>query len=146
MTKRQDEAQAAFPPTPEMGARMINDSSLVTEYARDTGKPVPPYIWYRRVLPGRGYQPAAWQVIRPGFRTDPDGYWRDHGHKTFTVYSRDDRIAKGEEAKEWASKQYGIAEWKKTTRLQTHGALFPAYVVDWIETKIKEHKARERSQ
>jgi hypothetical protein len=55
---------------------------------------------------GRAYQPAAWQVIRPGFRTDPNGYWRDYGHKTFNVYGREQKEAKRLEAIAWASERY----------------------------------------
>jgi hypothetical protein len=72
------------------------------------------YVTYRPQKTGRAYQSAAWQVVRPGYRTDPGGHWRDVGHKTFSVYRRDQKAAQLDAAKAWADAQFGVTEWAKT--------------------------------
>lgn len=72
------------------------------------------FISYRPQDTGRAYQSAAWQVIRPGFKTDPEGHWRDYGHKTFMVHGRENRQGQLDEAIKWANgRYYGDIEWVK---------------------------------
>ena len=71
------------------------------------------YVSYRPAEYGRASNSAAWQVVHIGYLTDPKGHWRDNGHKTFTVYRREEKEAKLKEAIAWASKRYGIKEWER---------------------------------
>jgi hypothetical protein len=93
---------------PAQGPQLVQPRA----YARDHGAPGV-YIDYRPYQGGRASQSAAWQVVRPGFKTDPNGHWRDYGHKTFTVYVTEEKEARLAEAIEWATKRYGITEWVK---------------------------------
>jgi len=131
-TKRQLEAQTVFP-------QMINDWGLLVAYAAaHPDQPMPVAIVYRAQSTGRSYQSAAWQVIRPGYKTNPDGHWRDNGHQTFTIFRpSEQRAAQLDEAMNWARERYGVVVWKRTNRLRTRGAYFPAAVVDWFEAQIK---------
>lgn len=76
------------------------------------------FISYSPQITGRAYQSARWQVISPGRKTDPDGHYRDNGHKTFSVNSF---AGKGTHSKikeqqrlaaiAWATEKYGIDDW-----------------------------------
>lgn len=72
------------------------------------------YISYCPQLLGRGGRSAHWGVYRAGYQTDRNAPWYDYGNKVFTVWGRQDKAAKLEEAKAWASKKYKIKEWAKT--------------------------------
>jgi hypothetical protein len=63
---------------------------------------------------GRGGHGAYWQVIKPGFKTDPDGPWYCHGHKTFSLWKREEKEAKRLEAIAWASFVFKVeGEWER---------------------------------
>jgi hypothetical protein len=54
---------------------------------------------------------ARYQVVRRGYRTDPNAHWHDNGHKTFSYYGgaqyKREALA---QAKAWAKDRYGIPE------------------------------------
>ena len=89
-------------------ARIINDHDLAKVIQALGGFGV--FVGYRPQETGRVYTPAAWRVIRPGFRTDPKGHWSDHGHKTFDVRNpvREYKDPVRLEAIGWASKRYQL--------------------------------------
>ncbi len=62
---------------------------------------------------GRTPFPSRWQVIRPGYKTDPNASWYDHGRKTFTHSGGDSKKAAFAEAQAWAGNRYGIKNWKR---------------------------------
>lgn len=93
------------------------------------------YLDYRPQQPGRGFVTAAWQVIRPGFKTDPNAHWQDRGHKTFTVGIGGNRAEAEARARTWAGERYGITEWVKVPGLR--GALFPAGDAQIIRDALK---------
>lgn len=101
-----------------------------------------PFIAYR---PQEGVFGSRWQVVRPGFKTDPSAHWSDHGYKTFTVFGQDGatharkkELARGE-AEEWASERYGINEWKKDP--------FGSYgEASFIDARIRELKTAVKAQ
>lgn len=66
----------------------------------------------RQTTFGRSPIPSAWKVIRPGYKTDPEG-WHYDGHKAFSYAERDGSKQAFEEAKAWASERYGVREWKR---------------------------------
>lgn len=126
---------------------VVNSYDLIRAYAEATGTEVLPYIAYRRQVTGRGYKSAAWQIHRPGFKTDdgPNPHWRDYGNKTFNVFSRDQKQPQLEAAKAWVAERYGITEWAPTAKARTtSGDVFPAQVVEWFHAEIKR-KLAERS-
>lgn len=140
--QRRAETAATFPREEGGGARMHSGYDLAREYARAL-RTVGVYISYRPQANGRAYHPAAWQIIRPGFSTDPDGHWRDDGHKTFTVYApaTAEKQAKLEEAKAWVGEKYGYREWERTNRIEyATGDWFPAPVIAWLEHAIADWK------
>ena len=61
----------------------------------------------------RSYQSPQFQIIRPGYQTDPDSPWYNNGNKTFLVFGKT-KPETLEEAKKWASERYEIKEWEKT--------------------------------
>lgn len=120
---------------------LVNDYDLLSAYARTTGLPVPAMVSYRRAQTGRAYHPAAWQVIRPGYRTDPAGHWRDGYHRTFPVVTATDKKSQLTAAQRWAEWRYydGAAPgWARTTRLATRGTYHPAIVLQWLEESLAE--------
>lgn len=93
------------------------------------------YITYRT---SDRWTSSAWQVVRPGYQTDPDGHWKDYGHKTFIVNDRPghDKQAALDEAVQWCEKRYGYnGEWDKVTGLP--GAWFPRFVADYLKSEIR---------
>lgn len=94
------------------------------------------YVTYRPEQRGRVYTFAAWQVVRPGYKTDPGGHWMDHGHKTFGVRSVQERSAVLEEALEWASRRYGVTDWEKIPGIR--GTYFPAGDARIIRDALQE--------
>lgn len=95
------------------------------------------YISYRPADNGRSYQPAAWQVVdASGKKTDPGGYWRDYGHKTFRVTGRDNRGPQLEAAKQWVAEHYGIEEWARIPGLP--GDHFPVQTVEAVKAALSE--------
>lgn len=128
--ERKEEAQA-------LG--FTNDHDVLKAYGSAVGATHSAIcVSYTPANNGRGGRSAHWQVWSPFFKTDdPNGYWRDHGSKTFMVYSRDTKQAALEEALAWAEFKYGVTEWKKTNRLFTTGTYFPAEVIDWLESYVK---------
>jgi len=71
------------------------------------------YVAYTPQITGRMSRSAKWQVIKPGFKTDPDGHWTHDGHKTFSVSRREDKEGNRLAALAWASEQFSIKEWEK---------------------------------
>lgn len=104
---------------------------LTMRYSNETGL-TGVYLSYRTAQKGRWFRSAAWQVIRPGYRTDPEAHWTDHGHKTFDVFRPGDqkgtRLA---EAQEWAGARYGVTEWVKIPGFP--GDVFPAEIAAWYK-------------
>lgn len=140
IAQKRAEVALAFPRIPGRGARMFNAHSLCREYAEATGNPVPVYVGYRTQESGRAYQSAAWQVHRPGYKTDPEGHWRDYGDKTFNVFApmTVEKATKLEEAKAWASERYGVTAWARTDRIAgATDCWFPVEVVEWLESEIR---------
>lgn len=66
------------------------------------------YLYYINP-PYRDPAPRRTQVVRVGYRNDPNGAWWDHGSKSF-VGPRKESLPK---AIEWAKKHYGIKEFKR---------------------------------
>jgi hypothetical protein len=59
-------------------------------------------------------------VCRPGFQTNPnDKRWFNYGNKVFPLSSYAGSVAERRrlalrDAQEWASKEFGVAKWKRT--------------------------------
>lgn len=85
-----------------------NDSQLI-------GNDKQPYIAYRKADYSRGgHGSPAWQVITPGYRTDPDGAYRDGYWKTFRGATHSEQDPQLAAARKWAEEQYHVFTWVKT--------------------------------
>lgn len=129
---------------------LVNVHDLLLAYAYDTGQPVPPAVCYRQQMTGlHASQSAAWQVIKPGVRTNPHGHWMDQYQKTFIIHSRDERRARLNDALAWAAQQYDVREyvrpdgevswaWRRVQRAQLRisGDYVPAAVIEWLERRL----------
>lgn len=90
-------------------AGFVNDHDLATAAA--TLGLVGVFVDYRPPEDGRITIAAAWQVIRPGFQTDPKAHWSDYGRKTFTIpwgQVREQKDSMRSEAIAWASQRYRL--------------------------------------
>ena len=108
----------------------------VIEYAKARGIGPGVFLDYRAQDLGRGGNSAAWQVFRPGYRTDPTTSIHDQYRKTFKTFSYDhSRKATCDAAKAWAGSRYGITEWGTVPGLP--GTVFPKAVADLIKADLK---------
>jgi hypothetical protein len=93
-------------------AKVYNDHDLIGNTKNKV-----PYISYRNAV-ARSMISAAWLVVSPGYRTDPDGSYRDGFNKVFPVTgdvrARVNRDTAQQAAKVWAEKRYGVTHWVKT--------------------------------
>lgn len=103
------------------------------------------FVHYASNEYGRITRGARWIVCRPGYQTDPDAHWMDHGCKVFTTFG-----AKGDSHKEkkesafhaaieWVTNRYGIGIWKRTP----FGSWMDA---EFVKTRIAELKAKLKAQ
>ena len=72
------------------------------------------YVDYRPAERGHWEQWAAWQVVHVGFQSDPNGFWRDTGHKTFEAARRAESALQLAAAQAWAAERYHIAAWERS--------------------------------
>jgi len=87
--------------------RIFNSHNL----ARIAGSKL--YIGYSPAEYGRASHCASWDVVGINFKTDPSGAWYNYGHKSFSMYSREDKASQLEKAMQWVKENYGIAEWER---------------------------------
>jgi hypothetical protein len=69
------------------------------------------YISFRANQGSRDVLPSRWNVRKPG--TSLSDAWYDNGCKSFGGSGRKGAAAGLEEAKKWASKEFGIKEWAR---------------------------------
>lgn len=102
------------------------------------------FISYVPEETGRSYRAAGWNVCGIGFKTDPDGWWGNHGAKTFDVHAfrtyemthHEAKAAAFEAAKAWCVEKYGLTEWVK----DPFGGYQTPDVIERMEKAIKEVK------
>lgn len=95
---------------------------------------------YRQPTGGRGSISAAWQVCRPGWKTNPKGHWQDYGHQTFHIHHvREDKPVVLEKARAWAIERYGDQGWAKLPGM-TGSDLFPADLVAFWADQVAAAK------
>lgn len=115
--------------------RILNTQQLVREYAAATGRPGV-YVSYQGRFNERSPIGPRWQVVRPGFKTDPAAGWYDYGCKSFpcTGYGRfaPERIA----AIGWASERYRypISDWADSPLSAQESV--PGAVVAWARQLV----------
>ena len=99
---------------PQLRALLHQRHKIVNDYGLIGNQNKIPFITYRP-MSTRPYYSAGWQVITPGFRSDPDGSYHDGFHKTFRVENANvQKKSKLAEAQAWASQNYGVNDWVKT--------------------------------
>lgn len=84
---------------------------------------------------GRASRSAAWQVVRPGSKTDPEAHWQDYGNKTFTIGYRYTDAEALAAARAWAEDRYQITAWAKIPGLPR--AEFPAGDAALVKAALK---------
>lgn len=121
---------------------IINEWDLGKRYAAAMHEEVPPIVVYRPTQQGRAYQSAAWQILRPGFKTDARGHWTNNWMKTFDVYALEEREAQRLAAIAWATEQYHITEWAKSPITLSRGprSWIPLKVAQWADQLLKARK------
>jgi len=72
------------------------------------------FIDYYPAMTGLGSRSAKWVVIKGNEKTDLNAAWYDNGHKTFTVFRREEKAGQLTAAIKWATKKYGIKKWAST--------------------------------
>lgn len=93
------------------------------------------YISFSPSQTGRGAMSARYQVVRIGYRTDPNAHFLDNGHKTFSAGIRKEQALR--DAMEWADKRYGKREWLR----DPYGNYQDARVIPLLWEKIRAQKA-----
>lgn len=111
----------------------IGNPVEAVQYAANRGVGPSVYVHYRSATPHARIWPA-WQVLRPGYKTDRSNL-ATMDYQQWTLGVHGDRAARLEEAKAWASARYGIAEWGTIPGLP--GEYFPKAVADLIKTDLK---------
>lgn len=99
--------------------------------ARNVGPGV--FVHYRSQEPHARIW-SAWQVLRPGYTTDPANLSTvDHRQKTFGVHGNRAEVL--DTAKAWAGNRYGVTEWATIPGLP--GEVFPKPVADLVKADLK---------
>lgn len=83
---------------------IFNDHNLLVRFGKH-GQNVG--ISYSPTDNSRGGTYAHTSVYRPGFKTDPNAHWQDHGCKTFN----DKAAVSIPQAIAWATERYKIDKW-----------------------------------
>lgn len=108
------------------------------------------YVAYNPPNYGRGGRGASWQVMRPGFKTNPDEPWYNYGNKTFGIWRHREKDERRLEALEWATKKYGrdglnilpietISEWERSP----WGDWYPKGTFERLARNMQEKKVDE---
>ena len=108
--------------------KIFNTWELLKAFG-DKGKDIS--VQYYSAVP-RSVRCASTQVWSPSFNTDPDTAWYDYQKKTFSGTRKESF----EEAKKWASAEYGIEEWVPCPMIR--GTHVPKYVVDRAKAFLKK--------
>ena len=91
---------------------------------------------YIQWLPARGAYPSHWQVVRPGYKTDPKAPAWQRGNKTWICDSLKEKNQAEENARYWASAHFDVDGWVRIEGLG--GALFPDLVARELRSHIPE--------
>lgn len=91
------------------------------------------FIGYSSAELGRASRSAHWQVVGIGIATDKDTHWRNYGNKTFTVYRREEKNPKLQEAIQWVKTTYNI----DMTDKDPFGGWHPKGTLEKLEALIK---------
>ena len=91
-------------------------------------------IIYRSQRTGRASCSAAWQILRPGYQTDPKGHWTNSYNKTFWCYNTgEDKEPQRLSAIAWATERYDITEWERSP----FGSYHPKGTMKALEGRAK---------
>ena len=124
-------------------ARVFNDHGIakVAEGLRLQSRTdlVGVYVGYAGHI-GRSGSPS-WQVIRAGFKTDPEGHWSNHGHKTFLLpygQVREEKEPTRIQAIAWASETFRLdsEDWVPSPFGRAYG-WFPRPVLEAVLAAIQ---------
>lgn len=91
---------------------------------------------YIEAYPVHGVFPACWQVVRPGYKTDPNAAGWMRGRKTFIFLSGKDKLTSEQNARNWASAHFGVEDWVRIEGFAN--AVFPASVGEALQIANKD--------
>lgn len=94
------------------------------------------YLAFRRV-DSRRCVTSAWGVHRPGFKTEPDGFWGNYGNKYFHGGFRGDALVA---AQKWAGERYKIEEWARDPFGSYGDAAFVKARIAALKAEIKKRQ------
>lgn len=118
----------------------IIDAETLCKWARSKGL-LGLYIEFR---PHTTFLPGAWQVVRPGEKTDPNTIAVNRGRKTFTYNTLSEKHVAERAARDWTNFHYSNKDWR---RIEGFGPnLFPLSVVEELERYIPDLISYENRQ
>jgi hypothetical protein len=116
-------------------AMQIVSSDDLARWAKSRGL-LGVYLGFR---PKTTYLKAAWQVVLPGGKTDPEAIAVNKGRKTFTYDSLQGKHAAEQRAKDWADHAYAGGSPIKWLKIEGFGAdLFPESVIQELRRFLPE--------
>ena len=116
-------------------AMQITSSDDLARWAKSRGL-LGVYLGFR---PKTTYLKAAWQVVLPGGKSDPNAIAVNKGRKTFTYDSLQQKHAAEERAKEWADHAFAGGSRIKWLKIEGFGAdLFPESVIQELRRFLPE--------
>jgi hypothetical protein len=116
-------------------AMNVNNSDDLAKWAKSRGL-LGVYLGFR---PKTTYLKAAWQVVLPGGKTDPDAIAVNKGRKTFTYDSVQGKHAAQQRAQEWADHTYAGGSAIKWLKIEGFGAdLFPETVIQELRSFLPD--------
>lgn len=99
---------------------MLNAVGVRNPYVFHTGDTpaAQVYIDFNPATSGMAAMSAYWTVVRVGYKSDPNAGWPDYKHKRFVLDTHTGSAAERKAAalalaQAWASKRYGITDWKR---------------------------------
>lgn len=118
-----------------LGAMGIRSSDDLARWAKRRGL-LGVYIGFR---PKSTYLKAAWQIVMPGGKTDPNTIAVNKGRKTYTFDSLQGKHAAEQRAKEWADHTFAGGSPIKWLLIEGFGAdLFPESVIQELRTFLPD--------
>lgn len=113
--------------------KVLREHGLINSYdiAKKLGNPF--FLVYSGAAYGRAIGPANWSVYGLTFKTDPGSPWYDHGMKTFSIYKREEKEPRLQEAIVWVKEKYGV----DMADRDPHGAYHPAGSLEKLKKMLE---------
>jgi hypothetical protein len=121
----------------------ITDPDSLAKWAKSKGL-LGVYIFFRARTT---YMSGAWQVVRPGYKTDPNTLATNLGRKTFKFEGLREKHLAEQRAKDWADNEFGGGHSIGWWRIEHFGPnLFPESVARELNRFLPELKIYAQRQ